>query len=230
MLAVAAFLSPLLRTVSYSLKSIDQITQAHSPLYPADPVTFAHEGEELAVMNVPMPDGTTRQLGAARAASTQSTFIDPADPTAEPIVWQGSWRTLEPVWQFAPHWENFGEVWRLIDYPRLLFNTIVIAIISTIGTVLSCTIVAYGFAVPVPRPEPPVHAADRHDLPAGGGHDHPDVHDLPEDRLGRDRLPLLVPAFFANAFDVFLMRQYFMTIPMDLDEAAAIDGPDRSRR
>ena len=37
-------------------------------------------------------------------------------------------------------------------------------------------------------------------------------------------LPLLVPTFFANAFDVFLMRQYFMTIPTELDEAAAIDG------
>ena len=37
-------------------------------------------------------------------------------------------------------------------------------------------------------------------------------------------LPLLVPAFFANAFDVFLMRQYFMTIPTEMDEAAAIDG------
>jgi multiple sugar transport system permease protein len=37
-------------------------------------------------------------------------------------------------------------------------------------------------------------------------------------------LPILVPAFFANAYDVFLLRQYLMTIPMDLDEAAAIDG------
>ncbi len=37
-------------------------------------------------------------------------------------------------------------------------------------------------------------------------------------------LPLLVPTFFANAYDVFLLRQYFMTIPRDLDEAAAIDG------
>ena len=37
-------------------------------------------------------------------------------------------------------------------------------------------------------------------------------------------LPLLVPTFFANAFDVFLMRQYFMTIPTELDEAASIDG------
>ena len=37
-------------------------------------------------------------------------------------------------------------------------------------------------------------------------------------------LPLLVPTFFANAYDVFLMRQYFLTIPRELDEAAPIDG------
>ena len=37
-------------------------------------------------------------------------------------------------------------------------------------------------------------------------------------------LPLLVPTFFANAFDVFLMRQFFMTLPRELDEAASIDG------
>jgi multiple sugar transport system permease protein len=37
-------------------------------------------------------------------------------------------------------------------------------------------------------------------------------------------LPLLVPAFFANAYDVFLLRQYFRTIPREMDEAAAIDG------
>jgi multiple sugar transport system permease protein len=37
-------------------------------------------------------------------------------------------------------------------------------------------------------------------------------------------LPLIVPAFFANAYDVFLLRQYFMTLPRELDEAAMIDG------
>ena len=37
-------------------------------------------------------------------------------------------------------------------------------------------------------------------------------------------LPLIVPAFFANAYDVFLLRQYFRTIPREMDEAAAIDG------
>ena len=37
-------------------------------------------------------------------------------------------------------------------------------------------------------------------------------------------LPLIVPHFFANAYNVFLLRQYFLTIPRDLDEAAMIDG------
>jgi multiple sugar transport system permease protein len=37
-------------------------------------------------------------------------------------------------------------------------------------------------------------------------------------------LPLIVPHFFANAFNVFLLRQYFLTIPKQLDEAATIDG------
>ena len=39
-----------------------------------------------------------------------------------------------------------AEVWSAIDFPRHLANTLLIAIVSTIGTVLSCTLVAYGFA------------------------------------------------------------------------------------
>lgn len=37
-------------------------------------------------------------------------------------------------------------------------------------------------------------------------------------------LPLVVPSFFANAYDVFLLRQYFLTLPRELDEAAMMDG------
>jgi multiple sugar transport system permease protein len=222
---VAAFLSPLLRTAAYSVKSIDQITQAHTPPYPADPVTFTYQGEDLPLLNVPLPDGTTRQLALLEPLRRQSTFVDPAAPDAPPIVWQGSWRTLEPVWQFAPHPENFAAVWDLIDYPRLLFNTVAIAVISTLGTLLSCTLVAYGFA----RFRFPGRGLlftlliATIFLPAA-------VTIIPTytvfQRIGwvGTWLPLLVPAFFANAYDVFLMRQYFMTIPTEMDEAAAIDG------
>jgi multiple sugar transport system permease protein len=42
-------------------------------------------------------------------------------------------------------------------------------------------------------------------------------------------LPLLVPHFFGNAYNVFLLRQFFLSIPRDLDEAAMIDGAGPSR-
>jgi multiple sugar transport system permease protein len=224
-LAIAAFLSPMLRSITYAIKSTDQITQAHTPLYPADPVTFSYQGKDLPLLIVPLPDGTTRELALLEPLRKQSTFIDPAAPDAAPIVWQGSWRTLEPIWQLAPHWENFAKVWTLIDYPRLLFNTAVIAIISTIGTLLSCTLVAYGFArfrFPGRNVLFTLLIATIF-LPAA-------VTIIPTytvfQKIGwvGTWLPLLVPTFFANAYDVFLMRQYFMTIPTDLDEAAAIDG------
>ena len=47
---------------------------------------------------------------------------------------------------FDPQWHNYTDVWNEIQYPRLLFNTLAIAIIGTIGTVVSCTLVAYGFS------------------------------------------------------------------------------------
>ena len=99
----------------------------------------AHSGEALDLVLLPI-DGTTKQMAILERGRLESTFIDPAAPEAPPVVWQGSWRTLEPVWVFAPHWSNYADVWNLIDYPRLIFNTIAIAVIGTIGTVVSATI------------------------------------------------------------------------------------------
>src|SRR5919106_5060410 len=59
---LAAFLSPMLRTVTTALKSTDQITHASSPLWPADQATFEYEGEAYEVYQVPMPDGATHDL------------------------------------------------------------------------------------------------------------------------------------------------------------------------
>jgi multiple sugar transport system permease protein len=223
-LLVAAFLSPLLRAATSSIKSTEQLGQSGSPLLPSDIATFDYEGEPVELFKVPI-DGTVREMGLLKRGRTQSEFIDPANPTAAPITWQGSWRTLEPVWVLAPHFENYGRVWDLIDYPRLLFNTIAIALISTFGTLVSCVLVAYGFA----RFRFPGRGLlftlviATIFLPAA-------VTIIPTYtifvKLGwvGSWLPLLVPAFFANAYDVFLMRQYFMTIPTEMDEAAAIDG------
>ena len=94
-----------------------------------------------------------------------------------------------------------------------------------IGTVVSCTLVAYGFArfrFPGRNLMFTLLIATIF-LPAA-------VTLIPTytifAKLGwvNTWLPLLVPAFFANAYDVFLLRQYLLTIPRDLDEAATIDG------
>ena len=219
-----AFLSPLAYSFMTSLKTPEQITQPNSPPWPANPRTFAFEGETYDVYFVPI-DGAVRELALVKKGRQQSEFVDPANPAAGPIVWEGSWRTLDQPWQFAPVWGNYAEVWNLIEFPRLLFNTVAIALISMVGTVGSCVLVAYGFArfrFPVRNLLFTLLIATIF-LPAA-------VTLIPTytifAKLGwiNTWLPLLVPAFFANAYDVFLLRQYFLTIPRDLDEAAKVDG------
>src|SRR6187431_2391306 len=56
---LAAFLSPMLRTVAISLKTNQQITASNAPLWPAEPQTFEFDGREYPVYRVPI-DGTTR--------------------------------------------------------------------------------------------------------------------------------------------------------------------------
>ena len=222
---VIAFLSPLGYGALLSLKTETQISQPNSPILPSDPRTFDYEGETYDVYYVPLPDGTTRELALVKKGRQQSDFIDPANSAAGTITWDGSWRTLDQPWQLAPQWGNYVEVWNTINFPRLLFNTVALAAIGTIGTVLSCLLVAYGFA----RFRFPGRGLlftlllATIFLPAA-------VTLIPTFtlfvKLGwvGTWLPLLVPAFFANAYDVFLIRQYLLTIPRDLDEAAAIDG------
>jgi multiple sugar transport system permease protein len=223
-IVLAAFLSPMLRTVTIALKSSDQISAANSPLWPADPATFTFEGREYDVYQVPI-DGVVRDLALVDKGRQESGFVDPADPDGGIITWQGSWRSLEQSWSFAPNWSNFSRAWNVIDFPRLVFNTAALAIIGTLGTLLSCTVVAYGFS----RFRFPgrnflfLVLLSTIFLPAA-------VTLIPTYtifvQLGwvGTWLPLLVPAFFANAYDVFLMRQYFMTLPRELDDAAKIDG------
>ncbi len=225
---LAAFLSPLIRSMTLSIKSPQQVSAVDSPLWPVSPVTFTYRDRDYPMYLVPLPDGSTHQLALVRKGLKQSSFADPGNPnvqTAPLITWDGNWRNLTAVTALDPHFENFSNVWTEINYPQLLLNTILIALISMIGTVTSCTLVAYGFA----RFRFPGRNAlfilviATIFLPGA-------VTIIPTYTLFvkigwvGTWLPLIVPAFFANAYDVFLLRQYFLTIPRDMDEAAAIDG------
>jgi len=226
----AAFLSPLVQAFTVSIKTPQQLSQPKAPIWPADPRTFEYEGEEYDVYQVPI-DGEIHELALVDPGRQQSTFIDPENTAAGPIVWDGSWRALEPAWEFAPHFENYAEVWRILDVPKVMFNTIAIAIIGTIGTLVSCTLVAYGFArfrfpgrdslfllliatIFLPAA---VTLIPTYMIWVKLGVMTSDIPYLPW-------APLLVPTFLANAYDVFLIRQFLMTIPRELDEAAAMDG------
>jgi multiple sugar transport system permease protein len=225
---VSAFLSPLIRSATLSIQSPQQVSAVNASVVPMSPKTFTYRDRDYPLYSVPLPDGTTKELALVKKGLNQSSFADPADPnvqTAPLIKWNGSWRTLQGVQILDPHFENYANVWNEINYPRLLFNTIAIALIGMIGTVVSCTLVAYGFA----RFRFPgrnllfLLVIATIFLPAV-------VTTIPTYTLFLKIgwvgtwLPLLVPAFFANAYDVFLLRQYLLTIPREMDEAAAIDG------
>lgn len=221
---LSAFLMPLAYMVSTALKEKEQITQPGAPPYPASPETFAYEGQDYPIYIVPTADGEQR-WALVKKGREESSFVDPANPENGPIVWQGRWRTLERAWRFDPHVDNFATAWRLIDFGRLLRNTAVIALLGTLGAVTSAIAVAYGFArfrIPGKNVLFIILIATII-LPS-------QVTLIPSfvvfTAIGWTGtwLPLIVPHFFANAYNVFLLRQYFMTIPRDLDEAAMMDG------
>lgn len=123
-------------------------------------------------------------------------------------------------------WGNFREAVKAMkEFPSYLWNTIYLCIMTVIGTVISSAMAAYGFAriswrgrnkvfllalatmmVPFPVIMVPIFCM----FQALGW-------------IGTFK-PLWVGSFCAGAFNVFLLRQFFMTLPKDLSEAARIDG------
>jgi multiple sugar transport system permease protein len=224
LILIGAYLLPMLYMVTTAFQQPGQSTVPGAPVWPAEPQTATYEGQEYPLYSVPI-DGAIRSLILIDKGRESSMFIDPTDPSATPIEWEGRWRTLEQAWVFSPEIDNFTTAWNQLDFPRLLRNTFGIAILSTIGAVLSSILVAYGFA----RFRFPgrnvlfIILIATIILPF-------QVTLLPQyvmfTWLGWNGtwLPLIIPHCFANAFNVFLLRQYFMSIPRDLDEAAMIDG------
>ncbi len=223
-LVLIAFLLPLGYMTVTSLKSQAMIADPTAPIIPSSPAVIEYEGEELELFTVQI-DGQDRSLAMLKPGRKESQFIDPGNLDGEPIVWEGNWRLLTPSYEFDPQWQNFSEAWNVMEFPRLLRNTLIIAVIGTFGAVASSIVVAYGlsrFRVPFKRTIMIVLIATII-LPRF-------VTLVPTYalfyRIGwvGTFLPLIVPHFFANAFNVFLLRQYFLTIPKELDEAATIDG------
>jgi multiple sugar transport system permease protein len=152
-----------------------------------------------------------------------------------PLIWlvssslktQGQVFAYPPVWIPDPiQWSNYAEALRRAPLLLWLWNTAVITAFAIVGNVLSSSMVAFGFA--------------RLRFPGRGvlfilllsTMMLPQVVTLiPRFIMFRYMgwldtfLPLIVPPFFGGgAFNIFLVRQFYLTIPKDFDEAARIDG------
>jgi multiple sugar transport system permease protein len=221
---LAVFLLPLAYGVSTSLKTRDQIASIEAELLPKSPARFQKDGQSYDLFRVPSEGGRIRELALVTKGRARSTFIDPAHPD-EAIEWEGKWRSLEPVERFDPQWGNFIEAWKSIDFPSLLKMTFLYATLSTLGAVFSSAMVAYGFA----RFKFPfkklafVLVMATIILPSAATMIPTYAFFFSIGWVGT-WLPLIVPTFFSNAYNIFLIRQFLLGIPKELDEAAKIDG------
>ena len=137
-----------------------------------------------------------------------------------------------PLLPKVPQWDNYPEVFRLIPFMgRFFLNSLIVVSLSTSGGVLSALLVAYSFARFRWRGRDIIFGITLATmmLPA-------QVTQIPKYLLFKylkwlDTIkPLWVPTWFGGgAFSIFLMRQFIMSIPRDLDEAATIDGANPLR-
>jgi len=135
------------------------------------------------------------------------------------------------IWVPAqPNWENYSEVATLIPLGRYLLNTVVVTGLVLIGTLISCSLVAYGFSRIRFRGRTLLFALCLSTMMLPGQVTMIPLYIL-FSRLGWvDTLwPLIVPSFFGSPFYIFLLRQFFLTIPREYDEAARLDGAGRFR-
>jgi len=126
-----------------------------------------------------------------------------------------------------PQWVNYGKALNNPSFKFLLFlqNSLYYAITATIGTVISCSLVAYAFARLRWWGRDVWFAITLSTMMIPGP-----VVLIPLFLIFKDIgwvgtfKPLIVPAFLGSPFFIFLLRQFFLTIPMDLSDAARIDG------
>jgi len=153
-----------------------------------------------------------------------------------PLVWMVSTalKDLQQIFRFPPtimpnpvRWSNFSEALTMADLPffRFFGNSVIITVFAVVGSVVSSTLVAFSFARLSWRGRDLLFF-----LVIGTMMIPRETTLVPRFILFRDFgwldtfLPLIVPEYFANPFFVFLLRQYMLTIPIEIDQAATIDG------
>ena len=156
-----------------------------------------------------------------------------------PFMWMvsTSLKQSQDVFTYPPsffpnsfEWQNYPNGWNLLPFNTFLLNSLIVTFANVIGNLVSCSLVAFGFArlrargrnllfllllatLMIPRE---VTIVPRFLLFSQLG-------------MVNTLWPLILPAWFGYAFFIFLLRQFFMSIPHELDDAARIDGASTLR-
>jgi multiple sugar transport system permease protein len=179
--------------------------------------------------------GRLNRLALARRWSVYGLLLAGGTLFSVPLLWtlstalkSGEEYAREParLWPRNPTLSNFPKAWSALPFPTFVANTIFIAVVCTVASVVTGSLVAYGFARFRFRFRGLLFGLMLGTMMLPG-----QVTQIPVFLLWRDLhaidtfWPLIVPAFFGGgAFNVFLLRQFLQTIPRELDEAALIDG------
>jgi multiple sugar transport system permease protein len=127
----------------------------------------------------------------------------------------------------SPNWKNYTEAWNIVPFGRYFLNSILVSMLMTLGQLITCSLGGYAFSrlqfpgrdaifllylatlmIPGPVLTVPIYLL------------------LREYRLLNTYQGVILPGLF-SAYGTFLLRQFFQTIPRDLEDAARIDGAGR---
>jgi multiple sugar transport system permease protein len=215
-------LIPFMYMITTSLKDPAQIRSDSTSLLPRKPVVVEVNGnlEPLYQVNI---DGQIREYALIKnIPGGLGQFVDPAQPD---VIHELKINEQKQLYRSDIHWENYPEAITAMPFWRYLGNTIIVTFVGMAGMLFSCSLVAYGFSRFRARWLNLLFLLLLSTIMLPSQVRLIPVYILFQ-RLGwvDTLLPLIVPQFFANAYDVFLLRQFFMTIPLELDDAAKIDG------
>lgn len=226
-LTMGAFviLLPIAFMFGSSLKDKAQLKMFPPPILPYAYTTAQVNGETYLLYDATTEQGKMQLALVKKAPGGMGFFVDPKDPT---VQYKLVIREQTQLKHLDFHWENYPDAMQSQPFGAYFINTLVITFVSMFGMLVSSTMVAYGFSRFRSKALSVLFIVllSTIMLPS-------QVRLIPLyiffQKLGwiDSMLPLIVPAFFASAYDVFLLRQFFLTIPLEMDDAAKVDGANR---
>lgn len=158
-----------------------------------------------------------------------------------PFIWMvsSSFKSQRELFAFPPtlfpktwKWSNYTQVMESgsISFVQMFINSMTITLPVTVGNILFSSLAAYGFArIRFPGREFIFMLFIASMMVPGAIVLIPQFMMFTEMSLIDTYWPLIMPHIFGKAFSIFLLRQFFMSIPLELEEAAVIDGCGKLR-